>query len=70
MMIAFGSVPSRRLGRSLGINNIPPKVCTYSCVYCQVGRTKRFQVQRTPFYDPESIVRDRKSTRLNSSHCA
>jgi len=33
-MIAFGPVPSRRLGRSLGINNIPPKVCTYSCVYC------------------------------------
>jgi wyosine [tRNA(Phe)-imidazoG37] synthetase (radical SAM superfamily) len=25
-MITFGPVPSRRLGRSLGINNIPPKV--------------------------------------------
>jgi wyosine [tRNA(Phe)-imidazoG37] synthetase (radical SAM superfamily) len=37
--LAFGPVPSRRLGRSLGINNIPPKVCSYSCVYCQVGAT-------------------------------
>lgn len=36
-MIAFGPVPSRRLGRSLGINSIPPKACTYSCTYCQVG---------------------------------
>ena len=36
-MIAFGPVPYKRLGRSLGINNIPPKICTYSCVYCQVA---------------------------------
>lgn len=57
-MIAFGPVPSRRLGRSLGINNIPPKVCTYSCVYCQVGKTIRMQVDRMPFYDPEEIYRD------------
>jgi wyosine [tRNA(Phe)-imidazoG37] synthetase (radical SAM superfamily) len=57
-MIAFGPVPSRRLGRSLGINNIPPKVCTYSCVYCQVGKTSRMQVDRTPFYDPQEIYED------------
>jgi len=56
-MIAFGPVPSRRLGRSLGINNIPPKVCTYSCVYCQVGRTDTMQVKRYPFYEPEDIVK-------------
>jgi wyosine [tRNA(Phe)-imidazoG37] synthetase (radical SAM superfamily) len=34
-------VPSRRLGRSLGINNISPKSCSYSCLYCQVGTTLR-----------------------------
>ena len=56
-MIAFGPVPSRRLGRSLGINNIPPKVCTYSCIYCQVGRTNTLQVERSPFYEPEEIVK-------------
>ena len=54
-MIAFGPVPSRRLGRSLGINNIPPKVCTYSCVYCQVGRTNTLQLERGPFYEPEDM---------------
>jgi wyosine [tRNA(Phe)-imidazoG37] synthetase (radical SAM superfamily) len=57
-MIAFGPVPSRRLGRSLGINNIPPKVCTYSCVYCQLGRTIKMQVERSAFYEPEDILRD------------
>ena len=57
-MIAFGPVPSRRLGRSLGINNIPPKVCTYSCAYCQLGRTIKMQVDRRAFYQPEEILKD------------
>ncbi len=56
-MIAYGPVPSRRLGQSLGINNIPPKVCSYSCVYCQVGRTIKMQVRRGQFYEPEEILR-------------
>ena len=56
-MIAFGPVPSRRLGQSLGINHIPPKVCTYSCVYCQVGRTNRLRVTRRAFYEPEEVRR-------------
>jgi wyosine [tRNA(Phe)-imidazoG37] synthetase (radical SAM superfamily) len=57
-MIAFGPIPSRRLGRSLGINNIPPKVCTYSCVYCQLGRTMKMRVEPSVFYEPEEILRD------------
>jgi wyosine [tRNA(Phe)-imidazoG37] synthetase (radical SAM superfamily) len=57
-VIAFGPVPSRRLGRSLGINNIPPKTCTYSCVYCQLGRTLTMQVGRRAFYEPEMVVSD------------
>jgi wyosine [tRNA(Phe)-imidazoG37] synthetase (radical SAM superfamily) len=55
--IAFGPVPSRRLGRSLGINNIPPKSCSYACVYCQVGRTSDLTVRRRRFHDPAEIVR-------------
>jgi wyosine [tRNA(Phe)-imidazoG37] synthetase (radical SAM superfamily) len=57
-MIAFGPVPSRRLGRSLGINNIPPKICTYSCIYCQLGRTIKMQVERRAFYEPEQVLQD------------
>ena len=55
-VIAFGPIPSRRLGRSLGINNIPPKTCTYSCTYCQLGRTTKMQVERQSFYDPEEVL--------------
>jgi len=59
-MLIFGPVPSRRLGRSLGINNIPPKSCTYSCVYCQVGPTARTEVVPRAFYAPARIVREVK----------
>lgn len=58
--IVFGPVPSRRLGRSLGINNIPPKVCSYSCVYCQLGRTTNLSVERRRFYDPSKIIEEVK----------
>lgn len=54
-MIIFGPVPSRRLGYSLGVNNIPPKICTFSCIYCQIGRTKKMQLDREEFYCPERI---------------
>jgi wyosine [tRNA(Phe)-imidazoG37] synthetase (radical SAM superfamily) len=56
--IAFGPVPSRRLGKSLGINNIPPKTCTYSCIYCQLGRTNNMTIKRQAFYKPENILRE------------
>lgn len=56
--IAFGPVPSRRLGRSMGINNIPPKICTYSCVYCQLGRTPDMQIERREFYSQERVVKE------------
>jgi len=55
--LVFGPVPSRRLGRSLGINNIPPKTCSYSCVYCQVGKTTNTTVDRQAFYKPEELSR-------------
>src|SRR3989304_4740935 len=57
-MIVFGPIPSRRLGRSLGINNIPPKVCSYSCVYCQIGLTDSMSVARKEFHFPDEIFKD------------
>lgn len=54
--IVFGPVPSRRLGHSLGINNIPPKTCTYSCIYCQLGNTIIMPVERENFYMTKDIV--------------
>ena len=58
MTIAFGPVPSRRLGRSLGINNIPPKSCSYSCLYCQVGATKGQTIKLREYYSPEDIYQE------------
>jgi len=58
-MITFGPVPSRRLGKSLGINNIiSPKVCSYSCVYCQVGKTANPSLVRQSFFEPEVIMNE------------
>jgi len=55
LMLSFGPVPSRRLGHSIGINNIPPKTCTYSCIYCQLGRTHDIQTERRIFYKTKEI---------------
>lgn len=60
MKYIFGPVPSRRLGRSLGISPIPPKTCNFSCVYCQLGRTTNFTNTREMFYPPEEIVQEVK----------
>jgi wyosine [tRNA(Phe)-imidazoG37] synthetase (radical SAM superfamily) len=57
-VIAFSPVPSRRLGHSLGINNIPPKICPYSCVYCHLERTIKLQAERRRFYSSSKIFRD------------
>jgi wyosine [tRNA(Phe)-imidazoG37] synthetase (radical SAM superfamily) len=56
----FGPVPSRRFGQSLGLNTIPPKTCSYSCVYCQVGRTNHLTLRREPHCDPGELFADVK----------
>ena len=55
-MCIFGPVPSRRLGSSLGINNIPYKICTYTCAYCQIGPTLRLELERKCYSDPEKTA--------------
>ncbi|MFA7103607.1 MAG: radical SAM protein [Dysgonamonadaceae bacterium] len=64
-MICFGPIPSRRLGKSLGVNNIPnQKICSYSCVYCQIGARQRFSYERMAMYKPEEI-REEVAKHLN-----
>jgi len=53
---AFGPVPSRRLGQSLGVNTVPCKTCTYSCVYCQLGPTTDTTVERKIYHQTETVV--------------
>ncbi len=62
----FGPVPSRRLGKSVGINNIPPKICTYSCVYCQLGRSLKMVADRQEYYDPSDLLIEAKEKITNA----
>jgi wyosine [tRNA(Phe)-imidazoG37] synthetase (radical SAM superfamily) len=52
----YGPVPSRRLGRSLGIDLVPFKVCTYDCIYCQLGRTTDLTLERKAYVATEDIM--------------
>jgi len=56
VMYTYGPVPSRRLGRSLGVSPIPPKTCSYTCIYCQLGKTTHLQTIRESFYPKEDIL--------------
>ena len=52
----FGPVPSRRLGRSLGVDVVPYKTCTFDCVYCECGATSRLTCEREEFFPLEQIL--------------
>ena len=58
MKFCYGPVPSRRLGRSLGIDILPSKTCNYQCIYCQLGRTNNFTNTRRDFFPKEQIVEE------------
>lgn len=51
----FGPIPSRRLGRSLGVDLVPYKTCTFDCVYCDLGRTTTKTITRQSYVSPEEI---------------
>ena len=61
----FGPVPSRRLGRSLGVDLVPFKTCTYDCIYCQLGRTTRKTTTRKEWVPLEDVL-DELDTKLSS----
>ena len=53
----FGPVPSRRLGRSLGIDLVPFKTCTYNCIYCQLGRTTNQTLERKAYVSGKLVIK-------------
>jgi wyosine [tRNA(Phe)-imidazoG37] synthetase (radical SAM superfamily) len=61
----FGLVPSRRLGKSLGVNNILHKICTYSSLYCQIGKATKMPGKQAGFYEPEELVEEAKTVLQN-----
>ncbi|MCD6287955.1 MAG: radical SAM protein, partial [Candidatus Hydrogenedentes bacterium] len=56
MSYVFGPVPSRRLGRSLGVDLVPFKTCTYDCIYCQLGRTTNKTMERKEWVPLEEVM--------------
>lgn len=68
MKFVYGPVPSRRLGKSLGISPIPKKVCNYSCIYCQLGRTNRMTNTRQMFFTVKEIMDEFDEVLKNDFH--
>ncbi|MHA1489975.1 MAG: radical SAM protein [Promethearchaeota archaeon] len=60
MKYIYGPVPSRRLGKSLGIDPLPPKTCNFQCIYCQLGKTTNFTNERNNFFPKDDIAREMK----------
>jgi wyosine [tRNA(Phe)-imidazoG37] synthetase (radical SAM superfamily) len=54
----FGPVPSRRFGRSLGVDLTPYKICTQNCVFCQLGRTTDLTVSRSEYAPVDEVIRE------------
>ncbi len=61
--LIYGPVPSRRLGFSLGVDLVPYKICSYNCVYCQIGPTPETTLERKPYF-PGQMVLDQVAASL------
>lgn len=57
MGILFGPVPSRRYGRSLGIDLVPMKTCCYDCLFCQLGPTPATTCERRDYVPVPDVLR-------------
>jgi wyosine [tRNA(Phe)-imidazoG37] synthetase (radical SAM superfamily) len=57
----YGPVPSRRLGRSLGIDLVPHKICTYDCIYCQIGKTTEKTLARKEYVPVKEVMEEVKN---------
>jgi wyosine [tRNA(Phe)-imidazoG37] synthetase (radical SAM superfamily) len=56
--LIYGPVTSRRLGLSLGVDTVPYKICSYDCIYCQIGRTAKTTAARKDYGLAEQIFQD------------
>ncbi|MHC4881973.1 MAG: radical SAM protein [Planctomycetota bacterium] len=57
----FGPVPSRRLGRSLGVDIIPLKTCTQNCIYCQLGKDAPQTLERKEYAPIDAVLGELKT---------
>jgi wyosine [tRNA(Phe)-imidazoG37] synthetase (radical SAM superfamily) len=59
----YGPVPSWRVGNSLGVDVLSQKdkICSYDCVYCQLGRTGTLTASRKIYVPDEKIIQELES---------
>ncbi|MGD9874209.1 MAG: radical SAM protein [Kiritimatiellia bacterium] len=54
----FGPVPSRRFGRSLGVDLTPLKTCTLDCIFCQLGHTSNKTIERREYVPVREVQQE------------
>ncbi|HHQ44742.1 MAG TPA: radical SAM protein, partial [Candidatus Altiarchaeales archaeon] len=65
----YGPVPSRRLGFSLGVDLVPHKICSFDCVYCQLGKTTEKTIVRREYVPAGDVVADVKEFLERGKRC-
>jgi len=65
----YGPVPSRRLGKSLGVDIVPYKTCTYDCIYCQLGKTTNKTSARFDYVPVKNILSELKEKLSTDISC-
>ena len=52
----FGPVSSGRLGRSLGVDLVPHKTCSFNCVYYECGKTTLLTTERAEYFPTSEVM--------------
>jgi len=64
----YGPVPSRRLGFSLGVDLTSPKVCSFECIYCQLGATPHKTTRRFSAIDLGKLKKELRTILKRHPH--
>jgi len=64
MKSVYGPVASWRLGSSLGVDLIcsKKKICSFDCIYCQLGKQENITILRKKFISNEKIIKEVSET--------
>lgn len=68
MKYLFGPVPSRRLGKSLGLDVVPYKTCSLDCIYCECGKTTKHTLERKPYIDTNALLSELENFLKDNPH--
>lgn len=52
----FGPVASRRFGRSLGVDLLGQRICSFNCIFCEAGPTQTCTMKRDVYVPIEVVL--------------